>query len=332
MKPSQLTKALTYHAQRGIPCGIVGAPGVGKSDIVAQVAKNVDLPLVVMNAANKEPSDFSGLPTFTTHTDGQTKVVEWAKMKAFMTEQPMVLFLDELFQAPVQVQNVVAPIILENRVDDIRLPEGSWVAFASNRIEDKAGTNRVPSHLPNRCTIYYGPDANIDDWSAWALDQGDIMIEVVQFLRMRSNLLHDFDPARLVNATPRQWAAVGRMLNDLPEDLRMETIAGRVGEGPAAELTGFLRIASQLPPKEAILTNPKKAPVPEDPSALFAVTGMLAQATTVDNFDSIAIYMERTPPEFQAMLVKDALRTTKQAIASTKAFVTWGVKFAEVLR
>jgi hypothetical protein len=331
MKPSQLKQALTYHAQRGIPCGVIGAPGVGKSDIVASVAQDLDLPLVVMNAANKEPSDFSGLPTFTTHEDGRTKVVEWAKMKTFMTERPMALFLDELFQAPVQVQNVVAPIVLEQRIDDIRLPEGSWVVFASNRQEDKAGTNRVPSHLPNRCTIYYGPDANIDDWSEWALDNG-VRVEVIQFLRMRPNLLHDFDAARLVNATPRQWASVGRMLNDLPEALRMETIAGRVGEGPAAELTGFMRIAAQLPPKEVILTDPKNAPVPEDPSALFAVTGMLAQATTVNNFDSIAIYMERTPPEFQAMLVKDALRQTKQAIASTKAFVSWGVKFAEVLR
>jgi len=330
MRPSALIQALSFHANRREPCGVIGQPGVGKSEIITASAKASGFESVItMNLVNRDPTDLSGLPFLLTLEDG-TKVVEWVKQRAFLTKEPICLFLDELFQAPTATQNVAAPIILEKRVDDIHLHPDSWVVFASNRTEDKAGTNRVPSHIPNRCTIYYGPDTNIDDWSEWALDNG-IDIKVIQYLRMKPGNLSDFDPNRIVNATPRQWAWVGRNVAAMPEAIMYETVAGRVGEGSAAELRAFIKIADQLPPLEQILLDPKRAPVPEEPSALYLVTGMLAQAATRTNFDSVATYAGRVPPEFQAMLVKDAMRQHPE-ITSTPAFVNWGVKFAEVLR
>jgi hypothetical protein len=332
MRPSALKDALLFHATLRQPCGVVGQPGVGKSEIMLAVAREAGFApeqIFVLNAANRDPTDFSGLPSFA-EADGR-KVVEWAKAKMFFAKQPIFIFLDELFQAPVQTQNVVAPIILENRVDDVYLPEGSWVAFASNRAQDKAGTNRVPSHIPNRVTLYEGPDVDPDDWSIWALDN-NIDVRVIQFIRMKgTKALSDFNPSELINATPRQWAWVGRYLEQMPEAIRFETVEGRVGKGLAAELMGFIKIADELPPKEKILLDPKKTKVPTEPSALYLVTGMLAQCASRDNFDAICTYMERVPPEFQAMCVKDAMRQHPE-VTSTKAFVTWGVKFASVLR
>ena len=331
MRPSALKEAIAFHAQERDPCGVIGAPGMGKSEIISAVSKE-KLPenqIITMNLVNRDPTDLSGLPFLLTLPDG-TKVVEWVKQRAFLSKTPITLFMDELFQAPVQTMNVAAPIILEKRVDDIYLHPESWVVFASNRMEDKAGTNRVPSHIPNRATLYYGPDVSVDDWAEWALDNG-IDIRVIQYVRMDPGALHDFDPSRLVNATPRQWAYVGRKLVRIPSRIMHDTVAGRVGEGYAAKFTAFIKIADQLPPKEKILMDPKKAPVPDEPSALYLVTGMLAQAANATTFDAIATYADRIPPEFQAMLVKDAMRLSPE-ITNTKAFVKWGVKFAEVLR
>jgi hypothetical protein len=330
MRPSHLNQALAFHAEQRESCGVIGAPGVGKSEMILGAMRAIGVEPIVMNLAMSDPTDLKGCPFTLTLADG-TRVLDWVKQKQFLTKSAIGLFLDELFQAPVATMNTAASIILEKRIDDVQLHPDSWVVFASNRQEDKAGTNRVPSHIPNRCTVYFGPDANIDDWSEWAIDNG-IDIRVVQFLRMKPNGLHDFEPNRLVNATPRQWAWVGRNLAKMPEAIRYETVGGRVGEGYSAELNGFIKIADQLPPKEAILLDPKRAPVPEETSALFLVTGMLAQAASATTFDSIATYMERVPPEFQAMLVKDAIRQHGAEITSTKAFVNWGVKFAEVLR
>lgn len=328
MRPSQLIAALDYHCKNGEPAGVVGPPGVGKSDIIRQVAKDNNLEVITMNLVMSDPTDLKGLPFLLTLEDG-TRVTDWVKQRQLLQEKPFCLFLDEVFQAPTATQNVAAPIILEGRVDDIYLPKGTWVPFASNRMEDKAGTTRVPSHLPNRATIYFGPDVNVDDWAIWALER-DLHVGVVQYLRMKPSALHDFDPSRLVNATPRQWGWVAKHIASMPESIMYATVAGRVGEGFAAELKGFLAIADELPPKEKILMDPKRAPVPEEVSALYLVTGMLAQAATENNFDAIATYMERVPPEFQAMLVNDAWRRCP-GIATTKAFSKWGLKFAEVL-
>jgi hypothetical protein len=329
MRPSHLQEALKFHADTREPCGVIGPPGVGKSDIIKETMRNVGLQPIVMNLAMCDPTDIKGCPTFVETPDGR-KQLEWVKMKQFLTGEPIGLFLDELFQAPVATMNVAAALILEKRVDDLNLHPESWVVFASNRQEDKAGTNRVPSHIPNRCTMYFGPDANIEDWTSWALDH-DIAIEVVQFLRMKPDALHKFNPSELVNPTPRQWAWVGREIKRMPETIRFETVAGRVGEGLSSELNAFIKIADKLPPKEKILLEPKTAPVPEEPSALYLVTGMLAQASNATTFDSICTYAERIPPEFQAMLVKYAMQLHPEVL-STKAFVKWGCKFADVLR
>lgn len=329
MRPSAVIEALDFHASTREPVGLLGAPGVGKSQMVAQIAKKHDLPLITMNLVLSDPTDLRGLPFVLTLEDG-TKVTEWVKQRQFLTNQPIALFLDELFQSPVATMNAAAPIVLEKRIDDLYLHTDSWVVFASNRMEDKAGTNRVPSHIPNRCTLLDGPHPDTDDWSEWAIDN-NVDIGTIQYLRMDRGALHDFDPSRLINATPRQWEWVGRNYAKLPKSIRLDVVAGRVGEGYAAKYIAFQDMQHELPPLEQILLNPKSARVPENMSARYLVAGMLGQAAAPGNFDAVAEYAGRLPEELQAYLVKDAIRR-QPGITSTKAFVSWGVKFAEVLR
>ena len=351
MRPQQLHDALWFHGQYRQPVIVLGKPGVGKSTIFHAVFRKLGMPAperaYTMNIALSDGTDNRGLPMFIKNEEGR-EIVRWIKEGHFLQKKPFVLFLDELFQGQTAVMNVCAPIILELRIDDLFLPYGSWVCAASNRMEDKAGTSRVPSHIPNRATILYGPDANVDEWAAHMLDQGRKEIEVsgyvpplelpterdirvVQFLRMKSQALDDFDPNRMINATPRQWEWVAQFLPVMPKSIRHDVISGRVGEGYASELMAFIKIEDQLPARERILSDPKKTPVPTEPSALYLVAGMLASISAVDNFDAIATYADRMPPEFQAMLVKDAMRITPD-ICHTKAFISWGVKFSEVLR
>lgn len=346
MGPQKLEEALYWHGLYRQPVIALAQPGVGKSTIFRKVFRRLGLPDITINLALSDGTDLKGLPSFIDYADG--KAVKWVKEHVFLARKPIAVFLDEIFQAMTQVQNAAAPVILENRIDDTPLHSGSWVCAASNRAEDKAGTNRVPSHIPNRATILYGPDVSIDEFSEYLLDGGSSQtvegqyqpplpapaerdIRVIQFARMKGERAFHFNPSEMVNSTPRQMEWVAQFLPVMPESVMFDIVGGRVGEGLAAELKAFIKIADQLPPREKILLEPKKAPVPEEPSALYLVTGMLAQCASATNFDSICTYMQRVPPEFQAMLVKDAMRQHPE-IVSTKAFVSWGVKFAEVLR
>ena len=59
----------------------------------------------------------------------------------------------------------------------------------------------------------------------------------------RSALLHDFDPQRDVNPSPRSWVeGVSDTIGIVPSEAEYETFKGAVGEGCAAEFTGFLRL------------------------------------------------------------------------------------------
>lgn len=346
MRPSQLEDALFWHGQYRQPVIALAQPGVGKSALQRKVFRRLGMEHVTVNLALSDGTDLKGLPTFVDSPEG--KSVKWVKEHIFMRKSPIGIFIDEIFQGQTQVQNAAAPVILEQRIDDMYLPAGSWVCGASNRAEDKAGTNRVPSHIPNRATILFGPDCNIDEFAEYLLEGGsskavtgeyqdplpaptDRDWRVVQYLRMKPAAMSQFDPSELINSTPRQWEWVAQYLNVMPDNVQYDIIAGRVGKGYSTELRAFIKLQSQLPTKEQILLNPKKAKVPDEPSAMYIVTGMLAQASNATTFDSVCDYAERLQPEFQAMLVKDAMRISPE-VTSTKAFVRWGVKFAEVLR
>ena len=347
MKPASMEEALYFHGLFRIPVIVLAPPGGGKSTLFRKVFRKLGLDHHTVNLALSDGTESKGMPNFVKVGDQVT--VRWVKEYILTENRPMALFVDETFQGPTQALNATAPWFLEGRCDDIFFHEGTWVCGATNRLEDKAGTNRPPSHIPNRVTILNGPDVDIEEWSYYMLDGGSSLeipmneyvprqaapterdVRVVQFLRMKPAALLEFDPMRLVNATPRQWEWVAQFYPVIPDSVKYDVVAGRVGEGNAAALNAFVKIQDQLPPKEEILLNPKKARVPKEPSALYLVTGMLAQVANPVNFDSIAAYAERLPPEFQAMMVKDAMRKDAR-ISSTKAFVQWGCKFAEVLR
>jgi len=148
--------------------------------------------------------------------------------------------------------------------------------------------------------------------------------------QIQAQLLSDFDPNRNINPTPRTWEFANEVDTTLPSALYYENIAGCVGEGAAAEYTGFKRIFENLPNIESILMNPSKAAVPTDPAVLYALTGALAHKVSKDNFDRVAEYVDRLTPDFQVMCIFDAQKL-KPEIRNTKAFMQWAVKNANVL-
>jgi hypothetical protein len=162
------------------------------------------------------------------------------------------------------------------------------------------------------------------------LNEPDCDLLTVRFLRMKGDQAFYFDPANTINATPRQWTNVSKKLFKQPTT-HMATIAGLIGKGNAAELMAFRDLAPQLPSPEEVLLSPTSARVPDGVSAQFLVTDMLADSAGVNTFDALVTYAKRLPPEMQAKFVKDSMKR-KPEVASTPAFVQWGVKFAEVLR
>lgn len=347
MRPKLMRKWLEWHASYREPCIVIDKPGGGKSRMIEDVIRWIGFPYwAKVNLALDDGTQSRGIPNFF-QKDGQT-YMKWIKEHHFTHGMPMAVFYDEVFQGQMPSLCSAAPVFWEKRVDDEILHKDSWIVGATNRIEDRAGVQKPPSHLPNRTTIGYGPDVSVEEWSDYVLDGGmsqvvevaeykpaliaptDRDFRVVQFLKMKPDALSDFDPLRLVNGTPRQWEWVAQFYPVMPEDIRFHIISGRVGEAYATELVAFVSMSDQLPLFKEIVEGPKKAKVPGEPSALFLVTGMLCNQTTPQNFDKVTEYLERIPEEFQASAIKDLMRR-KPAIMSTAAFRTWAIKFAAMM-
>lgn len=308
---------------------IEGPPGGGKTTITQEVAQDIGLQYIERHMPTMLVEDF-GIPYLGADTLTY-KIPDWfpAKGSKHDTSQGGVLCFDDRNQAGADLQKVLANICQARTLHGVPMADGWSVVSTGNRQSDRAGANRVLSHLRNRETVLE-LETHLDDSSAWMLSHG-VRPEVVSFLRFRPGLLHDFDPQRDQNPTPRSWVeGVSAVLGVVPPDAEFECFKGAVGEGAAAEFVGFLRIFRKLPNPDAILLHPDTADVPSDPATLYALSGALATRASNSNFARVCTYAERMPPEFSVLTISQAARRYPD-LASTAAFTQWSVKHQDVL-
>jgi len=306
---------------------IEGPPGGGKTTIVHQVAEELDVPVIERHMPTMLVEDFGIL-----FPDGSAqlhyKLPDWFPVKGKAPERGILLF-DDRNQASSDLQKVLANICQARTLHGIPMPDGWQVISTGNRQGDRAGANRVLSHLRNRESVLE-LETHLDDWTSWAMTNG-VKAEVTSFLRFRPHLLHDFDPQRDQNATPRSWVeGVSDVLGTVPNEAEFECFRGAVGEGAAAEFVGFVRIWRKLPNPDAILLNPTTTNVPTDPATLYALAGAIANRATEGNFERVCTYAERMPPEFSVLTISYAARRNPD-LANTQAFTKWSINHQNVL-
>lgn len=340
MRYTQIKKSMA--AQFAAPKGhqvrflLLGAPGGGKTSCAKEVIENLrdskgsPIPKdrqLFMHPSHLDTCDFLGLPELS------GEHVRWVPPSMLYKIRegtgPASLILDEFTDSTMPVQNVLSGLLLERRVGDLRLTDELYVVCTGNRTEDKSGANRLSTKLGNRVRILT-LDTNLEDWvNGFAIPAG-IPVDMIQFLRYKPNLLHEFDPNRPSNPTPRSWEKVALIPDTLDDECYLGNVAGEVSDGPAAEYIGFKKIYRGLPDLDEVLKNPDKAPVSKDLAINYAISGALANKAAPTNFDRVLQYMNRLPKEFSVLCVKDAIiRNPKNK--SAKAFIDWASKNAEVL-
>ena len=326
MRPTHLSHFLAQAIAARLPVLITGAPGIGKSDLVAQAAQAAGADLILSHPAVADPTDAKGLPWVSPDKKSATFLPFGELAQAIKATTSTVWFLDDLGQAPASVQASFMQLLLARRVNGHALPDCVSFVAATNRRTDRAGVTGILEPVKSRFVSIVELEPNLDDWCQWAFSAG-MPPELVAFLRFRPDLLCAFAPsADLTNCPlPRTWAHVGKLLAlGLPQAIQHAALTGAVGEGAAVEFGAFLRLYLELPAIDGILLDPDASEIPKMPATLYAVATALGTRSTVQNFGRIARYAQRLVDaqhgEFAALLVRDCARREK-GIMQTTAFV-----------
>src|SRR5262249_46014036 len=141
---------------------IWGPPGIGKSALVRESADLLSLPCVTLLGTQIAPEDLIGVPRLRS-VDGERGVTEFCPPRAIVRSEAYLLFIDELNSAVPDVQKAFYSLILDRRLGDYVLPEGSRVVGAGNRAEDRALVRPMATALANRM-VHVALHADAEAW------------------------------------------------------------------------------------------------------------------------------------------------------------------------
>lgn len=296
MSPSELKSYLTKLIDSNIHISamIWGAPGIGKSSIVHQIATEHDLEFVDVRLSQLAPTDLRGLPV---PEDG---ITYWAPPNFLPQNGSGILFLDEINMAPPAMQGVAQQLILDRRIGDYVVPDNWFIWAAGNRKVDRASVFDMPAPLANRF-IHLDVEPCIDNFRLYAF-QKEFNELVISFLAFRQDLLHKMMPNEISWPSPRSW----EMANHLYQaNLNIEP---SVGAGSAAEFYAFIDITENIPDIDAIVSGTKKPDFPDDISLRYAtVMSLTAQANKVTHaLNALRWLVDKASPEWVQLFATDA--------------------------
>jgi dynein-related subfamily AAA family protein len=310
-----------FYMQQRIPVLLSGPPGVGKSDLWAQIAKSTKQTLIDLRLGCMDPVDLLGLQSI---NNGVTQWNRPAWMPKVGSKEPCIILFDEIADISRVMQSAAYQLILNGRAGPHELGENCYRCAAGNRREDRAAAVTMSTALANRFAhvdVRSDPEAFIE----WC-NANDIDPLIPGFIRFRPALLYSMEGADLrAFPTPRAWARVAKCVH-ADASLRFRLVAGLVGEGAAGEFEVYMK-GLNLPSLDEILANPKKAPIPKEPSSKYALSSMLARYATRQNFAGIVSYVQRSEfgRDFETVTALDATKRDS-TLCDTKAWLEWANK------
>jgi len=298
---------------------LVGDPGLGKTAIVRQAAEELGVECREVIVGQYDPGELAGLVYL--KEDSYVR----ARPNWLPEEGEGILFLDELPQAVVMSQNLMAQLTNERCIGEHKLGDGWQIVAAGNKTANRAGTSVMPTHLRDRL-LFVEVEVNMDDVVEFFNGQGTDE-RITGMMRYRPDFIAKFDAGADACPSPRSWMRVNTILGmDLEGFTEFETIKGTIGEAAATDFKGYCDLYHKMPDPDGIIDNPEDGEIPEDPALLFALTSALSARANKENVGAILTYVNRLiNKEFAVFCVKD-MGSRFPELRKEKALREWIMK------
>jgi len=329
MKALELKRNLNNLIDSKIPTFIWGSPGIGKSSIVKQIAKEKNLEFIDLRLSLLDPTDLKGIPFF----DAKNSLAVWAQPNFLPKDKSSsgILFLDEINSAPPSVQAAAYQLVLDRKVGDYELPQNWAIVAAGNQESDRGLVYKMPSPLANRF-IHLEMEVNFEDWKVWGY-KNSISTEIIAFLNYDNSKLFTFEPNshQKAFATPRSWEYVDKVLkSNIANSSLLEVLSGTIGKEVSVNFLSFRKVMNKLPNITDILKG-KEVNFEKDNEILFAlVSGIVSSIKNKEETENAIKFSFKLPSEFSVMLIKDMQKSGLE-VEECEAFEEWVEKFAYLL-
>ena len=242
------------------PLMLRGRHGVGKSELVYQVAADLDLPVVERRASQMTEGDLVGLPK----TDGEVTSFCPPDWLADACSRPVLLFLDEVDRAIPEVRQGIFELTDSRKIFGNYLHPDTVVVAAVNGGEHGSQYQvgeMDPAEL-DRWTVF-DVEPTTEDWLDWAKNNTETVIW--DFINQnRSHLEHneDFEPNK-VYPSRRSWVRLndclfgGGLLGEDHNPVIFHLATGFVGFEAAVAFNDFVKNYERQVTVEMILDEGK---------------------------------------------------------------------------
>ena len=233
-----------------LPVLLRGRHGVGKSQVVYQVANRLDLPVVERRASQMTEGDLLGVPS----PEGMTINGEQAsKFRPFdwlvqACTEPVVLFFDEIDRATIEVRQGIFELTDSRKLAGWNLHEDTVICAAingGNHGSQYQVGEMDPAELDRWTTFDIEP--TVEDWLDWGRDNVNrLMWDFINNNRIHLEHGDDFEPNK-VYPSRRSWDRLDKTLElaDLYEDPTSTSVfnlaAAFVGFEAAVALADYIK-------------------------------------------------------------------------------------------
>ena len=245
------------------PIMIRGRHGVGKSEVVYQIARNMGLPVVERRAAQMTEGDLLGMPDAETIEVNGERASKFAPFEWFLLActEPVLLFLDEVDRATQEVRQGIFELTDSRKLAGWTLHPDTVIVAAVNGGEhgDQYQVNEMDPAELDRWTVF-DIEPSVEDWLTWGKDNVDGVIW--DFINQnRGHLEHtgDYEPNK-VYPSRRSWkrlndcAVAGNLLEETSPVL-FNLSCGFVGFEAAVSFQDFVKNYERQVTVEDILDN-----------------------------------------------------------------------------
>lgn len=343
LSPSQVKVFVTNALlMREIPY-VAGPPGIGKSDIMFQIADEFSLKMLDIRLSQMLPEDLTGLPSL----NEITGKANYNPFDTFPMEGDKIpdgfngwlIFLDELSSATEEVMAAIYSLLLGHTIGGKKVHSNALIVAAGNRSTDSAIARPLPDTLITRM-LPIEMKVSSKDWLKWAKTPeakgNDTIIDFIdKYPDMLSTTIDPNKRAELeTHQTPRGWGKMFKIvkLHESQSKKKKVTRKDAAGLPQSGELVGapispaiqammFSAVGTmagaafkehynenmQLPYPWEVAQSPSSTKIPATTMGKSKLTSSLAEHfidTQEQSRDSILQFMNRMDKEHSALFAQ----------------------------